>query len=393
MQLAALLLLQPGLASINAYGYGQDKPDCCDTMEHRGRGNKGTFGRRSSFILRAGKQCSTASSAQLYTIGAAARNGVFEGVLQILIRRFQAYVSLVCCFGVLVGSAPAQNAIQIEQPKGGLGWLTRPYQQPIIAPINLANTNRLESLVRAGNLYVSADDVVALALENNIDIEIQRYGPVLYRAVTKRAEGGGILRSVGVNVAPGPTSVSLTGVNLNASSGSTGAAGAGVSSSGIITQLGPAIPVLDPTFSAVANFSHSTTPFSNTILTGTTALINNTRSYQTQFAQTLKLGFNYQLTYASTHNNFNSNFYTINPYTQGYLDLQGTLPLLNGFGTAVNGRNILVAKNNEKVGDLQFKLTGDHDRFLGSEPVLGPGELLPGSACPTGRADHGPAAV
>jgi outer membrane protein len=279
-----------------------------------------------------------------------------EGVLEILIRRFQALIALLCTFGLFTTSVTAQNAIQVQQPRGGLGWLTRPYQQPYIAPINLANTNRLEALVRAGNLYLSAQDVIALALENNLDIEIQRYGPVLYRQVTKRAEGGGILRSVGVNVASGPTSVSLTGVNVNSSGGATtGAAGSGVSSSGIITQLGPSIPNLDPNFSLVANFSHSTTPFSNTILTGTTALINDTRTYQAQFAQTLKVGFNYQVTYASTRNKYNSNFYTINPYDVGYLDLQGTMPLLNGFGTGVNGRNILVARNNEKVGDLQFK--------------------------------------
>ena len=134
-------------------------------------------------------------------------------------RRFQAPLSLVWTLLLFASSAFSQTAIRIEPPKRGLGWLTRPYQQRTVPPINLANTDRLEGLVRAGNLYLTAQDVIALALENNLDIEIQRYGPLLAREVTKRAKGGGILRSVGVGLAAGPQSVSLAGVSLTASGG------------------------------------------------------------------------------------------------------------------------------------------------------------------------------
>ncbi len=260
----------------------------------------------------------------------------------------------MCAFSLLASpAASAQSAIRIEPPQGKLAWLTRPYRQPTIPDVDLANTNRLERLVRAGNLYLSAQDVVALTLENNLDVAIQRYGPILYRQVTKRAQAGGLLRSVGVGVTQGPASVSLTGVSLTASGGNT--AGASATAAGVLTQLGPTPPTTDPTLTLVGNWSHSTNPISNTIVTGTTALIDNTRFYQAQFAQTFLFGLNYQLTYASTHNSFNSSFYSINPYDSGSLDLQINQPLLNGFGTSVNGRNVFVAKNNEKVGDLQFK--------------------------------------
>ena len=269
-------------------------------------------------------------------------------------RRFQAPLALVCITTLLATSAAsAQNAVQIEPPKGGLGWLTRPYQRPTIPEIDLANSHRLETLVRAGNLYLSAQDVVALTLENNLDIAIQRYGPVLYRQATKRTEGGGLLRSVGVGISPGPQSVSLTGVSLTASGGN--AAGSSASAAGVLTEVGPSHPNLDPSLLLVGSWNHNTTPLSNTILTGTTALIDDTRFYEAQFQQTLKTGLNYQLTYQSTRNKFNSQFYTINPYDSGSLDLQVNQPLLQGFGAAVNGRDILIAKNNEKVGDLQFK--------------------------------------
>jgi outer membrane protein len=272
-------------------------------------------------------------------------------------RRFQASLSLVCTSLLIASSSFSQTAIRIEPAKGGLGWLTRPYQQRIVPPINLANTDRLEALVRAGNLYLSAQDVIALALENNLDIEIQRYGPLLAREVTKRAKGGGILRNVGVGVAAGPQSVSLTGVSLTASGGAnTGNAGAGVSSSGgIITQLGPVIPSFDPQLNFFTQFAHTTSPESNTQLTGTTALILNTRTYQAQYQKVWDFGLNTALTYSSQRTVVNSAFFTLNPFTSGSLDLTITEPLLFGFGRAVNTRNIRVAKNNEKVTNLQFK--------------------------------------
>ena len=257
---------------------------------------------------------------------------------------------------MLAGPGQAQTAVRIDSAKGGVGWLTHAYQARTVPPINLTNSSRLESLVRGGNLYLSAQDVVALAIENNIDVEVQRYGPLLAREVLRRAQAGGALRSVGLGVAPGPQSVSLQGVSVNATSASANAAGGGVSSGGgITTQLGPGIPSLDPTFSAFANFQHSSTPFSNTVLTGTAAFVQDIRTYQGQYQQNWSFGLSAQLSYASQHTKVNSLSFSLNPYTNGQLDLQITQNLLQGFGSAVNGRNIRVQKNNLKVTDLQFK--------------------------------------
>lgn len=265
-------------------------------------------------------------------------------------------VSLFCvCVSLLVAPASAQSEIRIERPAGGrFSWLTHPYQPRYVPPVNLANTSRLESLVRAGNLYLSAQDVIALALENNIDIEVQRYGPLLAQEVLRRAKAGGALRSVGLGVAQGPQSVSLQGVTVNANG--IALAGGGVSSGGgIVTQLGPLIPVLDPNFTLFAQFQHITSPQSNTFLTGTTALTTDTRSYAAQYSQNWDFGLNTQMTYSSTHTRVNSQQFALNPFTSGSLDLQVTQNLLQGFGTAVNGRNILVQRNNVKFTDLQFK--------------------------------------
>lgn len=266
------------------------------------------------------------------------------------------HTCMLAC-SLLTGLLKAQTAVRIdESPDGRFARFTRPYQARTVPPVNLGNSSRIDSLIRAGNLYLTANDVVALALENSIDIEVQRYGPLLAREVLRRAQAGGLLRSVGLGVAPGPTSVNLAGVSVNTNGAPSGAGGSGVSSGGgIVTQLGPSIPSFDPTISGFVNFQHLTIPQSNTQLTGTNTLVNGVRAYQASYSQNWDFGLNAQLAYSSTRTSVNSAFFSLNPYTTGALDLQLTQNLLNGFGRAVNGRNILVQKNNLKVTDLQFK--------------------------------------
>ena len=79
-----------------------------------------------------------------------------------------------------------------------VGPILRPFhfEKRIVSAPRMSNSARLEMLVRAGNLYLTVQDVIALVLENNLDIEIQRYGPFLAREVQRRADGGNLLRSI-----------------------------------------------------------------------------------------------------------------------------------------------------------------------------------------------------
>ncbi len=271
-------------------------------------------------------------------------------------RLYSCFVVAVCGWLWAALPAAAQSEIRIDPAQGRLGWLTRPYRQRYVPPIDLNNSSRLDSLIRAGNLYLTAPDVVALAIENNLDVEVQRYGSLMAKEVLLRSQSGGVLRSVGLGVAAGPQSVSLQGVSLNTGGIAASTAGNGVSSGGgIVTQLGPSLPALDPTVSVFANFAHTTSPESNTFLVGVDSLVLGTRSYQAQYLQNWVFGLTAQLTYASTRTSVNSSNFLLNPYTSGDLDLQVTQNLLQGFGSAVNGRNIRVQKNNIKVMDLQFQ--------------------------------------
>jgi hypothetical protein len=97
-------------------------------------------------------------------------------------------------FALVPAAFAVTPEVAIEQPKPipFVGPLLRPFhfEHRMVSGPTLSNSPRLESLVRAGNLYLSVDDVIALVLENNVDLAIQRYGPYLAREVLRRAEGG-----------------------------------------------------------------------------------------------------------------------------------------------------------------------------------------------------------
>ena len=86
------------------------------------------------------------------------------------------------------------------------------------------------------------------------------------------------LRAIDTPVLGGPVSVSLAGVSVN-TNGLAGGSGV-ASGGGIVTQIGPTPPNLDPSVFAYVNFAHTSTPRSNTILSQTTALTNEQRQYQ-----------------------------------------------------------------------------------------------------------------
>jgi outer membrane protein TolC len=237
-----------------------------------------------------------------------------------------------------------------------IGRLLRPFhlEKRQVAPARLTNSPRLNALIRGGNLYLSVDDVIALAIENNLDIAVQRYGPFLARESLRRTEGGGLLRSdVQIPVAPGPVSVSPIGVSGNASGLATGS---GVGSTAFLVGSGPNPPNLDPTFSAQVNFGHSTQPQTNLGLVSTTSLVNVYRNYYFGFSQQFLTGTAYSFSYGSNRYFLNSPNPILNPSINAYADLTITQSLLQGFSHTVNDRQIRVAKNNIKATNLTVKL-------------------------------------
>ena len=246
--------------------------------------------------------------------------------------------------------------IETPPPPRYVGPVLRPFhfEHRTVAPVKLTNSPRLESLVRGGNLYLSSQDVIALALENNLDIAIQRYGPYLAQEVLRRAQGGAPLRSVGVSIFPGPQSVSLAGVDVSGV-GLTDSGTGVTSGNGLVASIGTSVPSLDPQLTLYANFGHNTVPLTVQALNFVPTLVTTARQYYVSYSQQFVTGSSMSLTYSSTRQTTNSPANTINPFTSGYLDFYVTQNLLEGWGVHVNNRYIRIAKNNLKVTDLQLR--------------------------------------
>ncbi len=261
---------------------------------------------------------------------------------------------------VLLTAVPAfaQSEVSITDPRLPpiVGHYIAPFhvQPRVVAPAKLSDTPRIDRLIRGGNLYLSAQDLIALVLENNLDIAVQRYGPFIAREVVRRAQGGGLLRNVDTSLIAPPASVSTTGV----SSSTNGlAAGTGIGSTGTVaTLVGVSPPNLDPQISAQFRVGHTTTPVTNVVAYGTSALTDNYLYYQLQYSQQFATGTSAALTFFNERYNYNINYDQFNPYFSGYLDLTVNQSLLQGWGRPVNSRVIIVAKNNVKWAGLQLKL-------------------------------------
>ena len=255
-----------------------------------------------------------------------------------------------------VAFAQSEAAIISPPPKNIVGRFLAPFhfEKRVVPPARLANSPRLESLVRGGNLYLSVQDVIALVLENNLDIAVQRYSPLLAREGLRRTEQGGLLRQVDTPIAAGPSSVSTTGINTggNGLAGGSGIGGGG----GIVSSIGPTPPTLDPSLYASFVLGHLTQPQTNTVLTQTTALTQNYRQFYIQYAQSWITGTSAAFSFSDNRYLLNSATPLLNPYVTGSFDVQVNQSLLQGFNPSVNNRNIRVARNNMKVTDLQVKL-------------------------------------
>lgn len=242
------------------------------------------------------------------------------------------------------------------RPDEGWAKWTRNYRPTEVPPINLSNSNRLEMLIKGGNLYLSVQDAIALALENNIDIEVQRYGALVQDANILRAQAGGALRGTTPGVASGPTSASAVSTTPGIATSASATAGAASSNSGaLVQQTGAAIPNFDPTVNATLQTGHFTTPQNNSVVAGITALVNNQTNAQVNLTQGFATGTNYTFGYSEVRSSLNSPTYTFNPNLTGSLTLTVTQKLLQGFGRALNNRNIIIAKNTREQADLVFR--------------------------------------
>ncbi|MCU1237351.1 MAG: outer rane efflux protein, partial [Candidatus Solibacter sp.] len=279
--------------------------------------------------------------------------------------RIKSVVAVVLCYVMgYVTALPVFAQTPEIKSSGYHGFfhpLIKNYVPTTVPQISFEDSPRLERLIRAGRIYLSLRDAIALALENNLDIEVARLNPKLQQANLQRASAGQLLRNVNNSISQGPSSASLGALAGANSLGSTGSGSNNNSTGGVLSGLnvqlsGSAIPNLDPTFFFNAQGQHQTAPQTNSFVTGTNSLVSSYKNFNVGVQQGFLTGTNVSLGMSNVlgyrQNAPTSDF---NNLDQGSLSFSVTQNLLNGFGLAVNSRAIRIAKNQLHISDLTFK--------------------------------------
>lgn len=273
---------------------------------------------------------------------------------------------------VYAAELPGKFAIEAEAA-AGFRRVQAPYT-PLRVPLFQAeDVSDARRLIVGSKLRLSLRDAVALAVANNLDVEVQRFGLLLADADWLRARGGGAVRGLvyGIGeVAPGvggPASPLLTSpgsrfsvtaavpanlAELNVLSGQQ----ANLSMLGTLPlSSGSPLPVLEPTLSSVWNWNHQTTPQTSTFTYGTNALVSNVLTANHGFQKAFTTGTQVGLLFNNSRQTWNSVRSSYSPFTTSALALNVTQPLLRGFGRKVNQRFLRIAGNEQRISSLLFQ--------------------------------------
>jgi outer membrane protein len=208
--------------------------------------------------------------------------------------------------------------------------LLKPYQPIFIEPPELVNSPRLDQLIQNGKLQLSLQDAVELALENNLDIAIQRYYPWVADAGILKTKAGGV-------------GYATPGADFAASTANIG------------------LFSYDPQFNSGVSVDDRSTPVNNPFISGTgtttpAALKSHSTQFTNQFSQYFGTGTDFSVSWNNTRSSSTSTANFFNPAVQSTLTVGFSQSLLNGFGLAVNTRNLRIAKNNRQIADWAFAL-------------------------------------
>jgi outer membrane protein len=271
---------------------------------------------------------------------------------------------------VAAQQAPVQQNYNYQNGRPSFPNPLAPYRPAHVAPPNFANSARIDTIMRNGQLMLSLDDAIAMALENNLDIAIARYNLPISDTDVLRAKSGQQILGVNTGLVQGTpgggtgsTTVGGLGTSTTGATGtgtggtSTAAGGAGSGSAGLVLSTegsGPPLGSFDPMVTAGLSLEHLTTPTASPFQ-GALALKQNTATANFNYSQyfasgtTLNVGFNNQ------RQTTNSTFSELSPVLNTGFRATLTQHLLQGLSFNANRRLIRIAKNNREISDVAFR--------------------------------------
>jgi outer membrane protein len=250
-----------------------------------------------------------------------------------------------------------------SKPRGYFPNPLAPYTTRTMASPDMTNSPRLDQLMREGKIYLSMDDAVSLALENNLDIAIQRYNFGIADTDVLRAKSGsngilGVPFGVVQNT-PGGGVGGLSG-SVGSGPGGTSSAGGGIGSgtagfAGSTEGSGSVISSFDPIVSGTLQWDRGHSISSNAF-SGAPVVGSDTTTGNFTYQQGFQTGTNMLVGFNNTRLGSNSTFNSFSPILNSSFQFKLTQHLLQGFGFAANDRLIRIAKNNREISDVAFRL-------------------------------------
>ncbi len=279
----------------------------------------------------------------------------------LLSRRISACLLVVACSVPVLAQGTTSPALRLDLPRSHNPLDT--YRASHVPSADLANSPRIDQLIRDGKLYLSLDDAILLALENNLDIAIARYNLPIAEADIERTKAGGVFRGVNTGVVQNTPGGGVGGLGSGApgagAGGTTGGAGgAGSGASGLVSSTfgtGTAVSSYDPVISGTINLEHYAEPLSNLQIYGVPSLQLNTLASAIEYAQAFPTGTAISFELENSRVTENSPETLLNPTLNAYYRFTFSQQLLAGFGLGPNLRYLRIARNDRKISDIAFK--------------------------------------
>jgi len=247
-------------------------------------------------------------------------------------------------------------------PRSAFPRVLQPYLPADLAPPNLGNSPRIDSLMRDGKIYLSIDDAIALALENNLDIDIARYNLNIAEADLLRAKSGATILGVNAGIVQNTPGGGVGGLGGTVGSGTGGttvaASGAGTGTNGLVSStlgIGAPITPFDPQVTSTLQIDKDDME-SVTVLSPVPVVGQNTYTANFAYTQGFQWGTAMSVGFNNTHVTTNNPTSLLTPQLGSNFQFRLTQNLLQGFGSLPNKRFISIAKNNREISDVAFRL-------------------------------------
>jgi outer membrane protein TolC len=231
-----------------------------------------------------------------------------------------------------------------------------PYLASDAPALNLNNSPRLQNLIREGKLYISLNDAIALAIENNLDLAYFRYNFPIAQTDYARTKAGGSVQGVNTGIVQGSTQGGFGSSNSGSGGASSGSSAAGAG--GIVTSTlgaGTAVASFDPYLNFRGFVDHDVTQEGNEFQLGVARFEQNTIEGLANYSQAFPMGTGLTINYEGQRFANNSPYEAINPTLYSNFEVMLTQQLLAGFGLSTNERFMHIARKNIQMTDLAFR--------------------------------------